>query len=102
MYMNLKPYKHKIISFNTTTVTSFGLIIVGTPPPSLLLGCRTFQKLSHLGQGGTKFFARKGNKPVKGGGGGVDTFLLLYSSIIFTVCEGKVRFLLLLFGSSVF
>ena len=35
-------------------------------------------------------------------GGGVDTFLLLYSSIIFTVCEGKVRFPLLLFGSSVF
>ena len=29
-------------------------------------------------------------------------FLLLYSSIIFTVCEGKVRFPLLLFGSSVF
>ena len=34
--------------------------------------------------------------------GGIATFLLLYSSIIFTVCEGKVRFPLLLFGSSVF
>ena len=33
---------------------------------------------------------------------GVATFLLLYSSIVFTVCEGKVRFPLLLFGSLVF
>ena len=36
-----------------------------------------------------------GNKPVKGGGEGgrgVATFLLLYSSIIFAVYEGKVRF----------
>ena len=50
--MNLKPNKHKIISFNTTTMTSLGFIIVGnfpsTPPP-LLKGC----------VGGTKFFARK-------------------------------------------
>ena len=34
MYMNLKPNKHKIISFSTTTMTSLGFIIVGTPPPS--------------------------------------------------------------------
>ena len=27
--MNLKPYKHKITSFNTTTMTSLGFI--GTP-----------------------------------------------------------------------
>ena len=32
MYMNLKPNKHKIISFNTTTMTFLGFIIVGTPP----------------------------------------------------------------------
>ena len=32
MYMNLKPNKHKI-SFNITTMTSLGFIIVGTPPP---------------------------------------------------------------------
>ena len=32
--MNLKPNKHKI-SFNTTTMTSLGFIIVGTPPPLL-------------------------------------------------------------------
>ena len=30
MYMNLKPNKHKIISFNTTTMTSLGFI---APPP---------------------------------------------------------------------
>ena len=57
------------------------------------------------------FLLERGDKPVKGRGGGVDvemgggggaTFLLLYSSIIFTFCEGKVRFPLLLFGSSVF
>ena len=33
---------------------------------------------------------------------GVATFLLLYSSITFTVCEGKLSFPLLLFRSSVF
>ena len=30
MYMNLKPNKHKIISFNTTTMTTLGFVIVGT------------------------------------------------------------------------
>ena len=52
-----------------------------------------------------------GDKPEKGGGGGegldvemaeLSLFLLLYSSITFTVCVGKVRFPLLLLGSSVF
>ena len=49
--------------------------------------------------GGTKvcnFLLERRDKPVKGGlmyKWGVATFLLLYSSIIFTVCEGKVRFL---------
>ena len=50
MYMNLKPSKHKIISFNTTTMTSLGFIMVGNPPsPPLKGGGRTFGKLSHLG-----------------------------------------------------
>ena len=52
------------------------------------------------------FLLERGNKPEKGGGVdvemGVATFLLLYSSITFTACVGKVRFPLLLFGSSVF
>ena len=69
--------------------------------------------------GGTKYFARKGNKLEKewrwGGwcrNGRVATFLLLYSSITFTLCVfvcvcvcgggGCVRFPLLLFGSLVF
>ena len=52
MYMKLKPNKHKIISFNTRTMTSLGFIIVGTfhTPPHIKGG----------GAGGTKFFARKG------------------------------------------
>ena len=37
MYMNLKPNKHKRISFNTTTMASLGLIappkILAPPPP---------------------------------------------------------------------
>ena len=33
MYMNLKPNKHKTISFNTTTMTSLGFIIA---PPKIL------------------------------------------------------------------
>ena len=32
MYMNLKPNQHKIISFNTTTMTSLGFI----GPPKIL------------------------------------------------------------------
>ena len=37
--------------------------IVGPPPPSLIKGeDRTLQKLSHLGGGGTKCFARKGGE----------------------------------------
>ena len=69
-----------------------------------LLG-RTFQKLGHCGGDGTKNFDRKGGVTLKrevhlemGG----CHFLLLYSSIAFTVCGGKVKFLLLHFGSSVF
>ena len=33
MYMNLKPNKHKRISFNTTTMASLGFI---GPPPKIL------------------------------------------------------------------
>ena len=33
MYMNLKPNKHKRISFNTTTMASLGFI---GPPPNIL------------------------------------------------------------------
>ena len=33
MYINLKPNKHKIISFNTTTMASLEFIIAGPPPP---------------------------------------------------------------------
>ena len=35
MYMNLKPNKHKIISFNTTTLTSLGFIIAGPTKKNL-------------------------------------------------------------------
>ena len=45
---------------------------------------------------------KKGGVDVEMGGAGVATFLLLYSSITFTVCVEKVRLPLLLFGSSVF
>ena len=69
MYINLKPNKHKIISFNTTTITSLGFIIVEPPPRGWKGGSRTFPKIESLegGREGTKFFAREGDKPVKGG-----------------------------------
>ena len=55
MYMNLKPNKHKIISFNTTTMTSLGFIIVGTP------------------LAGVQFFLlERGDKPLEVGGGHVE------------------------------
>ena len=71
MNMNLKPNKHKIISFNTTTMTSLGFIIVG-PPPLLKGEGRTFRKLSHLGGGGTKFLLEMEDKLVRGGGVNVE------------------------------
>ena len=59
MHMNLKPNKHKIISFNTTTMASLGFIIVVTfpPPPHLIKG----------GVGVQNFLLERGDKPVKGG-----------------------------------
>ena len=67
---------------------------------------RSFLRRSHLGGRVRNFLLERGDKPEKcvcvcGGGGGCH-FLLLYSSITFTVCGGKVRFPLLLFGTSVF
>ena len=53
---------------------------------------RTFKKLSHFGQYIPKKFLEKGDNPEKGGeegqyrNGVVATFLLLYSSLAFTVC----------------
>ena len=35
MHMNLKPNKHKRISFNTTTMASFSLGFIA-PPPKIL------------------------------------------------------------------
>ena len=61
MYMNLKPNKHKIISFSTTTMTSLGFIIVVTPPPPFIKGGW---------RGVQNFLLESGDdKPVKGGGG---------------------------------
>ena len=56
-------------------------------------------KLSHLG-GVQNFLLERREKPEKGDwcrNGGVATFLLLYSSITFTLYVGKVKFSLLLF-----
>ena len=45
--------------------------IVGPPPPPLLKGGRTFQKLSHLGGAGVpKMLLERGDNPEKGGAGG--------------------------------
>ena len=57
MYMNLQPNKHKIISFNTATMTSLGFIMVG----NLLKGGEDLPKIESLGK---KFFARKGGLPL--------------------------------------
>ena len=78
--------------------------IVGKKP--LLKGGRNFQKLSHWGRV-QNFFLEKGGKPEKEcrcRSAGAATFFttVQFSSITFTVCGEKVRFLLLLFGLSVF
>ena len=71
MYMNLKPNKHKIISFSTTTMTSLGFIIVGTPPPPTALPPplkegEDLPKIESL-EGIQNFLLERGDKPVKGG-----------------------------------
>ena len=58
MDMNLKPNKHKIIYFNTTTMASLGFIIVVTSPPSLI---------KREGWGVQNFLLEREDKPVKGG-----------------------------------
>ena len=64
MHMNLKPNKHKIISFNTTTMTSLGFIIVGTPPPPWV---GPSKNAVTLGGGVQNFLLERGDKPLKGG-----------------------------------
>ena len=64
MYLNLKLNKHKIISFNTKTMTSLGFHSWGSNGWGG--GGRTFRKLISLG--GTKLFARKGGQTCKGVG----------------------------------
>ena len=72
------------------------------PPPLIKRGGgrggRTFQKLSYLGGGVPKILLERGDNPEKRGGvvavemgreGGLTHFLLLYSSIAFTVCRVK-------------
>ena len=60
MHMNLKPDKHKIISFNTTTMTLLGFIKLGTPSPSppYLINVEGWDlpKLASLLGGGYEFF----------------------------------------------
>ena len=68
---------------------------------------KTFQKSSHLeGYKISIFLLERGNKAEKGwgggGGGGSLFFITLQFNHIYCVCVGKARFLLLLFGSSVF
>ena len=79
-----------------------------SPPPAPLLkgGGRTFEKLSNMG-GDTIFFARKEGSTCKLG---VDVEMagchffsyFKIQSYLLCVCVGKVRFPLLLFGSSAF
>ena len=84
MYMNLKPNRHD----NNNDI--IGVHHSWNPPP-LLKGGRTFRKLSHLGGGGgvRNFFARKRDKPVKGGGccrmGDCHFFITLSFSHIYCV-----------------
>ena len=49
MYVNLKPNKHKRISFNTTTMASLGFTIVGPQLDGGGMGVVGFQQLSNLG-----------------------------------------------------
>ena len=73
------------------------------PPPPILFkgGGQDLPKIESLGGGGTKHFARKGDKPEKGGGG-CHFFITLQFNCIYCVWGEKVKFGLLHFDSSVF
>ena len=62
MYMNLKPNKHKIISFNTTTMTSLGFKVGTPPPPPPSIQGRGYDlpKIESLGQGVQNFLLERG------------------------------------------
>ena len=95
------------------------IFLPSSSPPSLIFP-QMLQELQHSGlwrillpgqqqTWGIQIFLLDrggGDKPEKGQRVGVErggaTFLLLYSSVTFTVCGGKVRFPLFLFRSSVF
>ena len=72
MYMNLKSNKHKIISFNTTTMTSSGFIgppKISDPPPRPKL---YFLLRSPLPSPPHNYFGPKFlGPPLKLGGGGL-------------------------------
>ena len=64
MYMNVKPTQHKIISFNTTTMTSLGFI---GPPPKF----SSHPQSSFFAQVPPNYFGLKFlGPPIKFGGGG--------------------------------
>ena len=80
------------------------MFIVGTPP--LIKGGWDLPKIESLGGwGGKKFLARKRinlKRVVDEKMGGLPLFYCFTVTITFTLCVGKARFPLLLFGSSVF
>ena len=83
------------------------------PPPPLIKGGAGVGPSKNRVTGGVpKILLEREDNPKKvgegeliqkwGGGGGVDTFLLLYSSNAFAMCGEKVKFPLIHFDSSVF
>ena len=98
----LKKCKLKWQTKFLTLLSQFAFKFIVGPPPPLL---KDLPKIESLWGGLQNFLLERGDKPEKGAWcrkGGLPLFLLLYSSITFTVCGGKVRFHLLLFRSSVF
>ena len=77
MYMNLKPNQHKIISFNTTTMTSLGFIgppkMLGPPLNLAPTQIQFFAQVPH------NYFGLKFLGPTLklGGGGGAATMQIL-------------------------
>ena len=77
MYMNLKPNKHKRISFNTTTVASLGFIgppLNSAPPPIFIFLLRS---------PAPNYFGLKSLGPtlILGAGGGAATMLGQYLTL---------------------
>ena len=69
-------FSNSLVVLQKSIMTAFNLLYIVGTPPLLKGGGQDLQKFESPGGGDTKNFARKGDNPEKGGGGGATFFLI--------------------------